>query len=169
MARHITRRDFIVLVAVSSGALVASCRPRSAAGQQVAIPTLVPDDFAVTPTPSPAPGSIPTIPPQFTHSDPAFSQITFSREMIVTPVVNFYVQAFRQIAEVNLEDWTLTIDGLVRGPLPLRFDDLRQMESVTEMRTLECIGNPLGGNLIGNAMWQGVRLAPIRSSMQIPS
>jgi hypothetical protein len=32
------------------------------------------------------------------------------------------------------------------------------MPSVTEMRSLMCISNPVGGSLTGNAIWKGVRL-----------
>jgi DMSO/TMAO reductase YedYZ molybdopterin-dependent catalytic subunit len=38
-------------------------------------------------------------------------------------------------------------------------DDLVAMPVVEEMRTLECISNPVGGKLIGNAVWRGVPMA----------
>jgi DMSO/TMAO reductase YedYZ molybdopterin-dependent catalytic subunit len=40
--------------------------------------------------------------------------------------------------------------------LDIGYDELRAMPSVLTMRTLECIGNPVGGSLIGNAIWRGV-------------
>ncbi len=35
------------------------------------------------------------------------------------------------------------------------------MPAVTEMRTLECISNPVGGDLISSAMWEGIRMADL--------
>ncbi len=54
--------------------------------------------------------------------------------------------------------WKLKVTGLVDKPLELSLDELKAMPSVEEMRTLECISNPVGGDLISNAMWKGVRL-----------
>jgi len=44
--------------------------------------------------------------------------------------------------------WKLKIAGLVDRPLELSLDELKAMPSVEEMRTLECISNPVGGDLI---------------------
>ena len=39
--------------------------------------------------------------------------------------------------------------------------DLRAMERVEQTQTLECISNSVGGGLISNAEWAGVRLADL--------
>lgn len=54
--------------------------------------------------------------------------------------------------------WKLKITGLVDKPFELSLDELKAMPAVEEMRTFECISNPVGGDLISNAMWKGVRL-----------
>lgn len=54
--------------------------------------------------------------------------------------------------------WKLKITGLVNQPLELSLADLKALPSVEQMRTFECISNPVGGDLISNAMWRGVRL-----------
>jgi DMSO/TMAO reductase YedYZ molybdopterin-dependent catalytic subunit len=48
--------------------------------------------------------------------------------------------------------------GVVDKPLMLSLDDIKQMPSVTQTRTFECISNPVGGPLIGNAVWVGVQM-----------
>jgi DMSO/TMAO reductase YedYZ molybdopterin-dependent catalytic subunit len=45
----------------------------------------------------------------------------------------------------------------------LSYDELRALPAETRMHTLECIGNPAGGNLIGNIVWRGV---PLRALLE---
>jgi hypothetical protein len=46
----------------------------------------------------------------------------------------------------------------VEKTLTLRWADVIARPQITVMRTVECIGNPAGGGLIGNATWQGISL-----------
>ncbi len=55
-------------------------------------------------------------------------------------------------------DWKLRLVGLVEQPLELTLEQIQAMPVVEELRTLECISNPVGGDLISNAIWKGVRL-----------
>ncbi|MGH9913670.1 MAG: molybdopterin-dependent oxidoreductase [Pyrinomonadaceae bacterium] len=57
--------------------------------------------------------------------------------------------------------WSLRIDGLVRNPLLINFEELKAMSSDEQIVTLECIDNPVGGPLISNAKWRGVSLVKI--------
>ena len=68
---------------------------------------------------------------------------------------------------IALADWQLTIDGLVENPLTLRWADIEARPFVEQMRTLECIGNAVGGNQIGNAVWGGVLLADLLNEVRI--
>jgi DMSO/TMAO reductase YedYZ molybdopterin-dependent catalytic subunit len=97
----------------------------------------------------------------FDHPDPAHSTLTFDKEIRTTPVDQFYVQAWQDIPEVDATAWSLSIDGLVDNPLVFTFDEIRAMERVTVMRTLQCISNPIGGALIGNTTWTGTALSPL--------
>lgn len=56
------------------------------------------------------------------------------------------------------QGWKLTLAGLVDEPYQLSLDDLRKLPVVEQTQTLVCISNEVGGNLIGNAEWKGVRL-----------
>jgi DMSO/TMAO reductase YedYZ molybdopterin-dependent catalytic subunit len=55
-------------------------------------------------------------------------------------------------------DWKLKIAGLLDRPLELSLADLKAIPAIEQMRTFECISNPVGGDLISNALWKGVRL-----------
>jgi DMSO/TMAO reductase YedYZ molybdopterin-dependent catalytic subunit len=63
--------------------------------------------------------------------------------------------------EVNEAEWTLQIDGMVQNPLALTVDDLRAFPSFSQVITLECISNPVGGDLISTARWTGARLKDV--------
>jgi hypothetical protein len=65
--------------------------------------------------------------------------------------------------------WKLKIVGMVDKPLELSLDEIKAMPSVEEMRTLECISNPVGGDLISNAMWKGVRLKDLLAQAGVKS
>ena len=41
------------------------------------------------------------------------------------------------------------------------FDDLLAREQIERYITLSCVSNPVGGDLVGNALWRGVRLKDI--------
>src|SRR5262249_48749471 len=43
----------------------------------------------------------------------------------------------------------------------LSLDELRRMPAVSQVATLECISNPVGGDLIGTTVWTGVRLLDV--------
>jgi DMSO/TMAO reductase YedYZ molybdopterin-dependent catalytic subunit len=62
---------------------------------------------------------------------------------------------------VNEDEWTLQIDGLVENPLKLTLDELRAFPAISQVITLECISNPVGGDLISTARWTGARLKDV--------
>jgi DMSO/TMAO reductase YedYZ molybdopterin-dependent catalytic subunit len=70
----------------------------------------------------------------------------------------FYQTTYDGIADLSLDTWQLRIEGLVEKPMTLKLDDLMKLMDNTEAVTLSCIGNPVGGDSIGNAIWEGVTL-----------
>ncbi|HJQ26683.1 MAG TPA: molybdopterin-dependent oxidoreductase [Blastocatellia bacterium] len=77
----------------------------------------------------------------------------------VTPAKDFYVVSKNAFdPEVDATRWRLEIAGLVETPIRLTYDDLKSMPAVEQYATLCCISNEVGGDLIGNALWRGVRL-----------
>jgi DMSO/TMAO reductase YedYZ molybdopterin-dependent catalytic subunit len=77
----------------------------------------------------------------------------------IIPVDDLYVKSYQQTAAaVSRDDWKLLLGGQVRQSQTLTWFDLQNFSIVEQMHTLECIGNPVGGRLLGNLVWQGVRL-----------
>ncbi|MDR7518545.1 MAG: molybdopterin-dependent oxidoreductase [Armatimonadota bacterium] len=82
----------------------------------------------------------------------------------VTPNDKFYVVSknpFGLDPRLDAKKWTLEIAGLVGKPVRLTYDQIRALPSVARYHTLECISNEVGGDLIGNAMWKGVRFRDV--------
>ena len=54
--------------------------------------------------------------------------------------------------------WRLRVGGEVRAPLSLSFSDLDALPRAEAWAAMTCIGNPVGGGQIGNALWRGTPL-----------
>jgi len=86
----------------------------------------------------------------------------------VTPNGQFY-QVSKNFFDptVNVAKWTLEVTGLVEKPLKLTLDEFRKAAPPVERyQTFECISNEVGGDLIGNAMWKGMRARDILALAQ---
>ena len=80
----------------------------------------------------------------------------------ITPTDQFYrIDTALRIPQVDPSRWTLRFTGLVDRPYTLTFDDILSMDLSDHIITLSCVSNPVGGQLVGNAMWTGVPLAPL--------
>jgi DMSO/TMAO reductase YedYZ molybdopterin-dependent catalytic subunit len=84
----------------------------------------------------------------------------------ITPYVtsngDFYrVDTAFTLPRVTTDAWKLTIHGLVDNPYTINWADLIAMPQVERMVTLTCVSNEVGGDLISNASWQGVRLQDV--------
>jgi len=58
-------------------------------------------------------------------------------------------------------DWKLRIHGMVDREVVLTYQDLLDRRLTEDWITLNCVSNPVGGPLIGNAWWSGVRLSEL--------
>ncbi len=80
----------------------------------------------------------------------------------VTDNANFYrVDTAFVVPQLTTQEWQLRIHGLVDREITLDFDALTGRPALQRMITLTCVSNPVGGDLAGNATWQGVRLADL--------
>ena len=78
---------------------------------------------------------------------------------LITPNADFYILQIGDPAVLDAASWRMVITGLIEKPMPpLRIEDITAMESFTVMRTLKCIGDPIGTEQMSNAMWKGIRL-----------
>ncbi len=76
----------------------------------------------------------------------------------ITSNDDFYVTSYDLTPEIDLEQWSLHVGGMVKRPTSWSFADLLKRPQTTMIATLECIGNTVGGYSIGTAEWEGVKL-----------
>ncbi|TFV58296.1 molybdopterin-binding oxidoreductase, partial [Geodermatophilus sp. DF01-2] len=75
------------------------------------------------------------------------------------PNERFYrIDTALRVPIVDPATWQLEIRGLVDRPYTLTYADLMEMPQIEADITLACVSNPVGGDLVGNARWQGVSL-----------
>jgi DMSO/TMAO reductase YedYZ molybdopterin-dependent catalytic subunit len=80
----------------------------------------------------------------------------------ITPTEDFFrIDTALRIPRVNADTWKLRITGMVDQPFEINFEELLSMDSVEEPITLQCVSNEVGGDLVGTAVWQGVRLTDL--------
>lgn len=83
-------------------------------------------------------------------------------ESFVVPNDRFYrIDTALVVPQVSADSWKLNISGLVDNPIELTFADLLARDQIERHITLSCVSNPVGGDLVGNALWQGVPLKPL--------
>ena len=81
---------------------------------------------------------------------------------IIVPNDDFYrIDTAFAVPTIVLQDWTLTVNGRVDRPYTITYAELLDMRMVERDITLSCVSNRVGGDLVGNARWQGVPLGEI--------
>ena len=79
-----------------------------------------------------------------------------------TPNPDFYrIDTALVVPSVDPTEWRLRVHGMVERELTLTYDDLLARELTEDWVTLCCVSNEVGGDLIGNAFWSGVRVADV--------
>jgi DMSO/TMAO reductase YedYZ molybdopterin-dependent catalytic subunit len=108
---------------------------------------------AVDPAVIPAPGE--TAPPVPAGADLGLEGLT----PIVTPNERFYrIDTALLVPRPDLGRWRLRLTGMIDNPFELTYEELVAMPLVEQYVTIACVSNEVGGNLVGNARWTGVRL-----------
>ena len=142
-----TRRTFVVSAGVvAAGAIGATVLGRRAGSSDVVDSTR---RSTVLPRPS-----VLEAPPSDTGAPPLDGLSPY-----VTPTDNFYrIDTALSTPQVDIAGWRLDISGMVDRPFSISYDELLAMDAVEDVVTLQCVSNEVGGNLVGNAVWQGVPL-----------
>ena len=79
-----------------------------------------------------------------------------------TPNDDFYlIHTAISVPTIEPKDWVLRIHGLVDRELTLTYNDLVSRQLTESWITLNCVSNEVGGDLVGNAWWSGIRIADI--------
>ncbi|MEP7090717.1 MAG: molybdopterin-dependent oxidoreductase [Nocardioidaceae bacterium] len=78
------------------------------------------------------------------------------------PNSDFYrIDTALVLPAVDPASWTLRIHGMVDRELRITYDELVARRLTEDWVTICCVSNPVGGDLIGNAWWSGVRIADL--------
>ena len=79
-----------------------------------------------------------------------------------TPNDDFYrIDTAISVPTIDPKDWQLRIHGLVDREVVLTYQDLLDQQMTEAWVTICCVSNEVGGHLIGNARWSGVRIADL--------
>ena len=87
----------------------------------------------------------------------------------LTPNDEFYVTSYQNPPDIRIEQWSLSIAGLVEGPLTLTYPQLTARPAISEIVTLECVGNGLAADAISTAQWEGVLLKTLLEEAGVSS
>ncbi len=80
----------------------------------------------------------------------------------VIPNGDFYrIDTALVVPQVSKDSWKLHVRGMVDRELEITFADLLERPQIERYITLSCVSNQIGGDLVGNAKWQGVLLRDI--------
>ncbi|MGI9017057.1 MAG: molybdopterin-dependent oxidoreductase [Euzebya sp.] len=89
---------------------------------------------------------------------------------LFTPNQDFYrIDTALMAPVVDVQTWSLRIHGMVDQEVELTYDDLLAMDQFEADVTIACVSNEVGGDLIGNARWQGVRLSEVLDAAGVQS
>ncbi|HLO36050.1 MAG TPA: molybdopterin-dependent oxidoreductase, partial [Candidatus Deferrimicrobium sp.] len=81
---------------------------------------------------------------------------------IIMPNDRFYrIDTSLLTPSVDTASWSLRIHGLVDRETTLTWDQLIALPIFEQYVTISCVSNEVGGNLVGNAKWTGVKLRDV--------
>lgn len=89
--------------------------------------------------------------------DPALT--TPGLSPLFTPNADFYrIDTSLVVPNISIEDWSLEIIGMVANPRTFSYAELSARPVFELDDTISCVSNEVGGPLVGNARWLGIRL-----------
>jgi DMSO/TMAO reductase YedYZ molybdopterin-dependent catalytic subunit len=93
---------------------------------------------------------------------PAGADLGRSGVAWATPSREFYrIDTALSVPQVDPKSWRLRIHGMVDRELSLDYDDILGRPLIDRWITLCCVSNDVGGHLVGNALFTGVRLSDL--------
>ncbi|MGY1723456.1 molybdopterin-dependent oxidoreductase [Blastococcus sp. SYSU DS0533] len=83
---------------------------------------------------------------------------------LFTPNAEFYrIDTALRVPTVDPDGWQLEVRGMVDDPFTLTYAELLELPQIEADVTLVCVSDEVGGDLVGNARWQGV---PLRALLE---
>jgi len=108
------------------------------------------------------------------QEEPRNLEFPFDRlDTYLTPVESFYIRSHNSAPTLQRDSYRLSVEGAVKNPFAITYEELKRLPARTSVATLECAGNSrvflvpqrpgaqweLGA--VGNAEWTGVPLATL--------
>jgi DMSO/TMAO reductase YedYZ molybdopterin-dependent catalytic subunit len=152
---HASRRAFLAY----AGAAGAFAVTTSVAGRSLRDRSTVATARAQIDLPAPTNAAVPPGSPAslLGPGTPSFPVDGLSPYLV--PNGDFYrIDTALTVPQVDVATWKLKVSGMVDNPYELSFDEVLALPQVQEAVTLSCVSNEVGGELVGNALWQGVPL-----------
>jgi DMSO/TMAO reductase YedYZ molybdopterin-dependent catalytic subunit len=107
------------------------------------------------PAPSSIPAAVDPVAPLAGGAELAVDGIS----PLIVPNRSFYrIDTNLLTPRIDAATWSLSVDGMVDHPFQITYQELLAMEMHEEYVTIACVSNEIGGDLVGNALWKGVRL-----------
>ena len=144
-----SRRSFLL----KSGSVAAASVVAGVAGRRLL------EDARAAPSTAgasiPQPGEVATIP------SGASLEIAGLTPLVV-PNDDFYrIDTALLTPSVDVATWSLRVHGLVDREIRLTYAELVELPLIEQYVTIACVSNEVGGGLVGNAKWTGVRLRDV--------
>ncbi len=92
---------------------------------------------------------------------PAGAQLEGMTPFVTTNDKFYRVDISLVTPRIEVEGWSLTIDGMVDNPVTLTYDDLLKLPMIERNITLTCVSNEVGGPYVSTSKWLGVPFSEI--------
>jgi DMSO/TMAO reductase YedYZ molybdopterin-dependent catalytic subunit len=84
----------------------------------------------------------------------------------------YYVSISNEVLDPKIKEatWQLEVTGLVKTPTKFSLQQLKDDFTPKDLEfTMSCISNPIGGDLIGNCIWRGLKVKDLLERVGIQS
>ncbi len=153
------RRQFLWIVGAGTFTVLVSAAGVSLGSQQKTIPqTGGPTPAPAKPLVDAATTSGPAQSPPEAVLQSRFPAVPGTRPELTSNAKFYRIDINTFPPKVDASSWRLELGGLVEHPLNLSLADLRSRPKVSQAITMECISNPVGGDLISTTLYTGLRL-----------
>jgi DMSO/TMAO reductase YedYZ molybdopterin-dependent catalytic subunit len=91
---------------------------------------------------------------------------------IVSQADLYYVSINNEALDPKIkeENWSLELAGLVKKPQKFKLQELKDQFKPHDLEfTMSCISNPVGGTLIGNCIWRGLKVRDLLETVGVES
>ena len=88
----------------------------------------------------------------------------------LTPTDDYYrIDINTRPSKVDIESWRLKLSGLIENSGEMTIDEIRAFPSQSQILTMQCISNSVGGDLTSSTRWKGVKFKDLMESVGMDS